>query len=220
VGDTGPLRSSAAREAVVRPLARAAERPCVRPGCPAPAQASLTFRYGSREAWVERLTSEPSPEAYDLCGPHAARTRPPHGWQLRDRRPREEQVEAPAEPEPRRDLGGEDTVAVLAAALRAVPEVPEAVERADEADPADATTGEGAGTTAPENEPGADGGALLEDDPSPVLEQPHVPPSLPFDAPSDAPAVTPRPVPAARDRGIEPPVDRSPRVPHGTARDW
>jgi hypothetical protein len=218
VGDTGPLRSSAAREAVVRPLARAAERPCVRPGCPAPAQASLTFRYGSREAWVERLTTEPSPEAYDLCGPHAARTRPPHGWQLRDRRPREEQVEAPAEAEPRRDLGGEDTVAVLAAALRAVPEVSEQV---DEADPTDATTGAGADTTAPEGESPEDAGALLEDDPSPVLEQPDVPPSLPFESPPEAPeAVTPRPVPAARQRGIEPPADRSPRVPHGTARDW
>jgi hypothetical protein len=188
-------------------LARAAERPCVRPGCPAPAQASLTFRYASREAWVERLSAEPTPEAYDLCQQHASRTQPPHGWQLRDRRPREEQIEQEPQTETRRDLGGEDTVAVLAAALRAVPEAaPQPAEAVVEVEP----------------EPDADPEApLLEEATSPVLEQPRVPGLGSADGDGgDVTDVRPRPVPAARDRGIEAPVDRSSNVPHGTARDW
>jgi hypothetical protein len=179
VGDSGPLRSSAAREAVVRPLSRAAERSCVRPGCPAPAQASLTFRYASREAWIERLTPEPSPEAYDLCSSHAARTQPPHGWQLRDRRPREEQLPQPEVPT-RRDLGGEDTVAVLAAALRAVPEVTPPLQTSDAPEAAEPSPGRGADE---DEEPvssqvAADAGgteAALEEAASPVLESPGVP---------------------------------------------
>jgi hypothetical protein len=189
VGDTGPLRSSAARQAVVRPLARAAERACVRPGCPAPAQASLTFRYASREAWIERLTPEPTPEAYDLCSSHASRTQPPHGWQLRDRRPREEQLPEPEAP-PRRDLGGEDTVAVLAAALRAVPEADDEAASpapassdplaASPADPEEAAAfvppdDPEAATSAEAASSAVDAEATPEETTSPVLEQPRVP---------------------------------------------
>jgi hypothetical protein len=161
-------------------LARAAERSCVRPGCPAPAQASLTFRYASREAWLERLTAEPTPEAYDLCSSHAARTQPPHGWQLRDRRPREEQVPQ-QEPPARRDLGGEDTVAVLAAALRAVPEPARDVAPAPDDAPgppretARSAAGEPSAAIPPDAAGAGDAEVALEETTSPVLEPPGVP---------------------------------------------
>lgn len=81
--------------------------------------ATLSFSYTERQVVLASLFEEPAPQTYDLCISHAGRTRPPHGWQLRDRRPEEEREEPvgriPA------DLGGEGTVAVLAAALRAVP---------------------------------------------------------------------------------------------------
>lgn len=175
VSDIGSSHAAAqdrtARDAVVRPLARAAERPCVRPGCPAPARASLSFRYQSREAWLERLSEEPRPESYDLCSAHAGRTNPPHGWQLRDRRPREEQVagEPPTAPA---GLGGEQTVAVLAAALRSVPTGP-----AQEPAP-DTSTAHREATPAafPAVGLAADdvtGTGRLEDTTSPVLEPPR-----------------------------------------------
>jgi hypothetical protein len=122
-----------ARDAVVRPLSRVAGRPCARPGCPSPARATLIFRYATRETWLEALAEEPVPAAYDLCVSHADRTRPPHGWGLVDQRPAEE---APAPAVPTRELGGEHTVAVLAAALRAVAPAPEpASEPTPEPDP-------------------------------------------------------------------------------------
>lgn len=108
---------------VVQPLSRAAERPCARPGCPAPARATLVFAYASREAVLERLTPAADPQAYDLCITHAGRTDPPRGWSLTDRRPTEDRT-PPQAPKVARDLGGDATVAVLAAALRAVPEPP------------------------------------------------------------------------------------------------
>lgn len=116
----------APRRGVVRSLASAVDRPCARPGCPAPARATLTFSYGSREAVLDRLTEHDEPQGYDLCGAHAERTDPPRGWQLTDRRPAEELVPPPVRED--RDLGSEETVAVLAAALRAVPDVPAATE--------------------------------------------------------------------------------------------
>lgn len=102
------------RGAVVRPLSRAAGRPCSRPGCPSPARATLTFAYGTRDARLQALTEQPSPQAYDLCGSHADRTTPPHGWSLHDDRPSEDALDGSGSVE----LGGERTVAVLAAALR------------------------------------------------------------------------------------------------------
>ncbi|MDX1658065.1 MAG: DUF3499 family protein [Nitriliruptorales bacterium] len=101
-----------ARDAVVRSIARASARPCARPGCPAPASATLSFRYSSREAWLGELRAEAVPETYDLCGTHADRTRPPHGWQLVDRRPVD--TDEPGS----EGFGDERTVAVLKAALR------------------------------------------------------------------------------------------------------
>ncbi len=114
--------SSPSRSRVVRSLARAAERPCARPGCPAPARATLTFAYGTAEVHLDRLSDAVDPQGYDLCARHAARTEAPRGWALTDRRPEDDRAtDEPPTPAPR-DLGGEATVAVLAAALRAVPE--------------------------------------------------------------------------------------------------
>lgn len=183
--------SNAAPDAVVRPLARVTDRPCARPGCPAPARATLTFRYASREAWLARLADEPTPQAYDLCAPHASRTRPPHGWELRDRRP-EEDREPDVPPITPADLGGERTVAVLAAALRQVPDpIPAHGDR------------DRAAEVAPEPS---------EDEPSPVLGPDPAPAADRRRPPA------PRPILAAR-RGEVPPGDPTPT---GTpaAADW
>lgn len=110
-----------ARDAVVRPLSRAAGRPCARPGCPSPARATLGFRYHSREAWLAPLSDETIPAAYDLCATHADKTRPPHGWALVDERPDEDEP-TPGAAVSAAEFGGEQTVAVLAAALRSVPD--------------------------------------------------------------------------------------------------
>ena len=99
---------------VVRPMRRTGQRICSRPGCSLPADATLTFAYELRSARIQALTERVEPEAYDLCGNHAGRTNPPHGWSLADDRPDE-----PVQPGKRpRDLGSDRTVAVLAAALR------------------------------------------------------------------------------------------------------
>lgn len=112
---------------VVRPLSRVAARRCSRPGCPTPATATLTFRYDQQHASLVPLVDDGGPETYDLCGDHADRTRPPHGWTLEDERPAEVPVATPGAS----DLGSERTVAVLAAALRGDPagDVPDAVDR-------------------------------------------------------------------------------------------
>lgn len=112
---------------VVRPLSRVASRRCSRPGCPTPATATLTFRYDHQHASLVPLVDDGGPETYDLCGDHADRTQPPHGWTLEDERPDELPVATPGPS----DLGSERTVAVLAAALRgdAVEQAPAAVDR-------------------------------------------------------------------------------------------
>lgn len=100
------------RERVVRPLAAASGRACARPGCPAPARATLSLAYDERVLVLEGLHDEPSPATYDLCGTHADRTGPPYGWELRDDR-----HPADLDPDEPHELGGPDTVAVLARAL-------------------------------------------------------------------------------------------------------
>lgn len=224
-----PLRSSAsgapARDAVVRSLARAAERACSRPGCPAPARATLAFRYQTREVWIERLAEQSEPETYDLCEAHASRTRPPHGWELRDRRPREEQVAEAAEPSEAtaEDLGSDRTVAVLAEALgrggaadssstRAEgDDGPGDVDRPEEdVGPADDPRPEHAETSEDDDGPERPGG--LEDSASPVLEPPRG--TGPVGPPDGVPAeAEPRPVPAARAR-------RGGERRGDAARDW
>lgn len=69
------------------PVATLRARRCARPQCAEVAAATLTFAYVEREAWIDDLRLRPEPGTYDLCVQHAARTRPPHGWALRDRRP-------------------------------------------------------------------------------------------------------------------------------------
>lgn len=115
------MSESAARrpvdDPVVRPLRRTGQRICSRPGCSLPASATLTFAYELRSARIVGLEEQAEPEAYDLCGDHADRTKPPYGWSLTDERPDE-----PLGPGERpRDLGSDRTVAVLAAALRGDP---------------------------------------------------------------------------------------------------
>lgn len=107
---------------VVRPLSRAADRRCSRPGCPTPARTTLTFQYSERRAVLAPLAEDSSPEAYDLCVEHAGRTHPPHGWILEDERPPDPTAVPDADM-----LGSERTVAVLAAALQR-DEVPEPTE--------------------------------------------------------------------------------------------
>lgn len=107
-----PQRQS--RPAVVRSIARAGGRTCARPGCPAPARATLDFVYETREVRLDALRADPSPATYDLCESHADRTSPPYGWTLVDDRP-----EDPTERAPRLD-DEQATVAVLAAALHPV----------------------------------------------------------------------------------------------------
>jgi hypothetical protein len=93
-------------------------RSCARPGCPGAAEATLRFAYHDRQAVIEPLGDERQPQTYDLCGRHAARTRPPHGWTLRDLvAGAASAADVPAPSSER--LGGRDTVALLAAALHA-----------------------------------------------------------------------------------------------------
>ncbi len=106
---------------VIHPIGRVVERPCARPDCSAPGTASLTFAYSMRQAWIGALDDDPRTPSYDLCARHVERVRPPLGWQLRDDRP-EDDRRVEAAPTPPTDLGGDRTVAVLAAALRAVPD--------------------------------------------------------------------------------------------------
>ncbi|MFP4233660.1 MAG: DUF3499 family protein [Nitriliruptoraceae bacterium] len=96
------------------------ERVCARPSCRSLATATLTFSYAERYVELTTLREVPVPQTYDLCQTHAARTRPPFGWELRDRRP-EDARRPDRPPQVPADLGGDRTVAVLAAALRAVP---------------------------------------------------------------------------------------------------
>lgn len=106
-----------ADDLVVRPLRRTGQRICSRPGCSLTASATLTFAYELKSARIVALEEQAEPEAYDLCGDHADRTKPPYGWSLTDERPDE-----PPRPGQRpRDLGSDRTVAVLAAALRGDP---------------------------------------------------------------------------------------------------
>jgi hypothetical protein len=61
-------------------------RVCARPGCAEAAVATLTYDYGARTGWLDRLTGEGHPMAYDLCGGHAGTLTVPRGWHLEDRR--------------------------------------------------------------------------------------------------------------------------------------
>ena len=119
MGPGSSLGRSSEGGAAVRRLAPHRIRTCARPTCREPAEATLSFSYAERSAELTPLLDPRPAQTYDLCTAHAARTQPPNGWQLRDRRP-EDLRPRDARPSVPGDLGGDRTVAVLAAALRAV----------------------------------------------------------------------------------------------------
>ena len=79
-------------------------RTCVRPGCGVPAEATLTYHYASRTAWLDLMGDEHEPSGYDLCHQHADRFTVPLGWSREDRRI-PSRVAAPARPD---EAGGDD----------------------------------------------------------------------------------------------------------------
>ncbi len=52
------------------------------------ADATLTYVHGAATAWLDVLSPDRDPHAYDLCSAHASRVSVPRGWQLVDRRER------------------------------------------------------------------------------------------------------------------------------------
>jgi hypothetical protein len=61
-------------------------RQCSRPGCAETAVATLTYVYARQFVWLDDLTLDRDPHAYDLCERHASRVRVPNGWRFDDRR--------------------------------------------------------------------------------------------------------------------------------------
>ena len=61
-------------------------RLCSRTGCSERAEVTLTYHYGRSQVWLDDLSPERDPHAYDLCGRHAERLSVPSGWSLEDRR--------------------------------------------------------------------------------------------------------------------------------------
>src|SRR5450755_2527603 len=57
-------------------------RLCARPGCGAPAAATLRFQPTQREAWLVDLDDDGARTEGDLCARHAAGLVLPRGWQL------------------------------------------------------------------------------------------------------------------------------------------
>ena len=72
---------------VIEPLpCRAVARQCTRTGCSEAAVVTLTYHYAHAQVWLDQLSLERDPHAYDLCDRHAERLTAPRGWQVRDRR--------------------------------------------------------------------------------------------------------------------------------------
>lgn len=46
---------------------------------------TLTYDYRQSHVWLDRLSDEREPHAYDLCGRHADELTVPIGWTLSDR---------------------------------------------------------------------------------------------------------------------------------------
>ena len=62
-------------------------RHCARPGCQAPATATMTYDYATRTVWLDSPGDEPDPAAaWGLCATHADGLRVPLGWGREDRR--------------------------------------------------------------------------------------------------------------------------------------
>ena len=63
-----------------------ATRQCSRTGCAEPAAVTFTYQYSRSVVWLDDLSHERDPHAYDLCDHHGERLRVPSGWRLEDRR--------------------------------------------------------------------------------------------------------------------------------------
>lgn len=61
-------------------------RLCARPGCGAPATATLRFQPTLRQAWLVDLDESAARAQGDLCRRHAAALVLPRGWELHDQR--------------------------------------------------------------------------------------------------------------------------------------
>ena len=64
------------------------QRLCARPGCGAPAAATLRFLPTQREAWLVDLDDDAVRTEGDLCARHASALVLPRGWELHDERAR------------------------------------------------------------------------------------------------------------------------------------
>ena len=63
-------------------------RRCSRSTCNEVSSITLTYQYSRALIWVDDLTDDRDPHAYDLCERHGARISAPSGWRLEDRRSR------------------------------------------------------------------------------------------------------------------------------------
>ena len=66
----------------LRPTVAAVSRHCSRTGCAERAAVTLTYQYGQAQVWLDDLSRERDPHAYDLCARHAGRLTVPQGWLL------------------------------------------------------------------------------------------------------------------------------------------
>jgi hypothetical protein len=107
VGSTPTIRATSrhrnpkleAGEAVRSP---AMARQCARPGCNAPATATITFDGLRRIVWLNPLAEAAAYSAGDLCRRHAEHLRLPRNWELRDTRPQPGSVAPTGAPAPSR----------------------------------------------------------------------------------------------------------------------
>jgi hypothetical protein len=77
-------------------------RLCARPGCGAPAAATLRFQPTQREAWLVDLEDDGARTEGDLCARHAAGLVLPRGWQLHNSlTSARSETSEPARPAPR-----------------------------------------------------------------------------------------------------------------------
>ena len=63
-------------------------RKCSRPVCKEDASMTLTYQYSRALVWIDDLTQDSDPHAYDLCEQHGRRLTVPGGWRMEDRRDR------------------------------------------------------------------------------------------------------------------------------------
>lgn len=114
-----------ARPSWARRFRPVAERTCARPGCAAPAHATLRFTPTGRAARLVPVDPERGASRGDLCEHHAQTVVLPRGWQLHDERPVRPVPPLPAEHQ------GEPRARVEPRRLRA----PRAVLEPDDHDP-------------------------------------------------------------------------------------